>query len=81
VSKSNLVPQATPPIPADILSLFGTPPLLSTEDPKNYWDFFSRLAKVIKPKNVIEWVLMKDIVSTSCGKSEGCAASKLSSLN
>jgi hypothetical protein len=65
VSKRNLVPQCLTPIPADILSVFGNPPLLSTEDPQIYWGLLSRVAQDIGPKHAIEWIWVKDIVDLS----------------
>jgi len=65
VSKRNLVPQAATPIPEDILSLFGDPPVLSTENRKIYSDLLCRVAQAVKPKNMIEWMLIKDIVDLS----------------
>ncbi len=65
MSKRNLVPQAATPIPEDILSLFGDPPVLSTENRKIYSDLLCRVAQAVKPKNMIEWMLIKDIVDLS----------------
>ena len=50
------------PVPPDIQALFGDPPLLSTEDPNLYWDMFDRFAEFVDPKNIIEWLWLKDIV-------------------
>ena len=33
-----------------------------SEDPNLYWDMFDRLAEFVEPKNVIEWLWVKDIV-------------------
>ena len=52
-------------VPADIEALFGDPPLLSTEDPNLYWDMFDRFAEFVDPKNIIEWLWLKDIVDLS----------------
>ena len=49
-------------VPAEIQALFGDPPLLSTEDPARYWDMLDRFAEFVEPKNIIEWLLVKDIV-------------------
>jgi hypothetical protein len=59
------VPQSAAPIPAEILSIFGDPPLLSTEDPKAYFDWLARVAQAVKPKNIIEWMWVKDLVDLS----------------
>jgi hypothetical protein len=52
-------------IPADIQALFGDPPLLSTEDPARYRDMLDRFAESIAPRNIIEWLWVKDIVDLS----------------
>jgi hypothetical protein len=49
-------------VPADIEGLFGEPPLLSTEDPSLYWAMLDRFIECVEPKNVIEWLWVKDIV-------------------
>jgi hypothetical protein len=48
-------------IPAGIQALFGKPPLLRSEDPKLYWQLINHLIQAIKPKDVIDWLWMKDI--------------------
>jgi len=60
IKKSN--PRSVPP---DIEALFGDPPLLGTEDPNLYWDMFDRFAEFVDPKNIIEWLWVKDIVDLS----------------
>src|SRR5262245_18912467 len=52
-------------VPPDIKALFGDPPLLSTEDPNLYWEMFDRFAGSVAPKNIIEWLWIKDIVDLS----------------
>jgi len=52
-------------VPPHIQALFGNPPLLSTEDPNLYWDMLDRFAESIAPRNIIEWVWVKDIVDLS----------------
>ena len=49
-------------VPAGIQALFGDPPLLSTEDPARYRDMLDRFAEFVDPKNIIEWLWLKDIV-------------------
>jgi len=49
-------------VPPDIEALFGDPPLVSTEDPNLYWDMLDRFAEFVEPKNIIEWLWVKDIV-------------------
>ena len=52
-------------MPPDIEVLFGVPPLLSTEDPRLYWEMLDRFAGFVEPRNVIEWLWVKDIVDLS----------------
>src|SRR5262245_43720448 len=52
-------------VPADIEALFGDPPLLSTEDPARYRDMLDRFAESIAPKNIIEWLWVKDVADLS----------------
>ena len=52
-------------IPADIQALFGDPPLLSTEDPARYRDMLDRFAESIAPRNIIEWLWVKDVADLS----------------
>jgi hypothetical protein len=52
-------------VPRDIQALFGDPPLLSTEDPNLYRDMLHRFAEFVDPKNIIEWLWVKDIVDLS----------------
>jgi hypothetical protein len=42
--------------------LFGDPPLLTSEDPDVYWAMLGRFVECVEPKNVIEWLWVKDIV-------------------
>ena len=52
-------------VPPDIQALFGDPPLLSTEDPNLYWDMLDRFAESIAPRNIIEWLWVKDVADLS----------------
>ena len=52
-------------IPADIQALFVDPPLLSTEDPARYRDMLDRFAESIAPRNIIEWLWVKDVADLS----------------
>jgi hypothetical protein len=52
-------------LPADIQALFGDPPLLSTEDPARYRDMLDRFAECIAPRNIIEWLWVKDVADLS----------------
>jgi hypothetical protein len=52
-------------VPADIQALFGNAPLLSTEDPSLYWNMLDRFATCVEPKNIIEWLWVKDVLDLS----------------
>jgi hypothetical protein len=52
-------------VPPDIQALFGDPPLLSTEDPARYRDMLDRFAESIAPRNIIEWLYVKDVADLS----------------
>ncbi len=54
--------QSASSITDDIVSLFGTPPVLSTEDPKTYLALLRKLTEVIKPKTIIERMWVNDVV-------------------
>ena len=49
-------------VPPDIEVLFGAPPLLSTEDPRLYRETLDRHAGYVEPRNIIEWLWVKDVV-------------------
>jgi hypothetical protein len=59
-------------VPPDIEALFGDPPLLSTEDPALYRDMRHRFAECVAPRNIIEWLWVKDIVDLYCDAIERC---------
>ncbi len=48
-------------IPADIVDFIGKPSLLGTEVRADYDALFHRLAETVKPKDAIEWILIKDV--------------------
>ena len=45
--------------------LFGHAPTLKSEDNKVYWDFLNEVVRCIKPKDMIEWLRVKDVVNLS----------------
>jgi hypothetical protein len=53
------------PIPADLQPLFDDPPVLSTENSSQYRSLLDQIAKCVKPKDVIEWLWVRDIVDLS----------------
>jgi hypothetical protein len=52
-------------VPSDIQALLGDPPLLTTEDPNLYWEMLDRFAEFVEPRNIIEWLWLKDIADLS----------------
>jgi hypothetical protein len=52
-------------IPADIEEMWGAPPLLSSEDPEIYRKYLLRVARAVRPADIIEWLWLKDIVDYS----------------
>jgi hypothetical protein len=52
-------------IPSDIADLFGSPPILKTEDDEIYWKCMEQFIKCVKPQDVIEWLWVKNIVDLS----------------
>jgi hypothetical protein len=52
-------------IPPDVQALFGDPPLLRGEDDGLYHTLMERFAKLIEPKDMIEWWWVKDMTDHS----------------
>jgi len=52
-------------IPNDIAALFGSAPILKTEDEEIYWNCMERVVKCVEPQDVIEWLWVKDVVDLS----------------
>ena len=50
-------------IPLSIKVLLG--PRLTTENPRRYWEMFEQFADAIAPRNMIEWLWLRDIVDFS----------------
>jgi len=65
VDRVKLVPKSAPRIPENVLSLFGDPPVLSTENPNVYSALLHEVATVTKPRNIIEWMWVNDLVYLS----------------
>jgi len=51
--------------PDEVQALFGDPPLLRGEDVDLYNKLMSQFAKLVEPKDMIEWWLVKDITDHS----------------
>jgi hypothetical protein len=45
--------------------LFGDAPTLKSEDKKVYWNFLNEIVRCIKPADMIEWLMVKDVVDLS----------------
>jgi hypothetical protein len=52
-------------VPAKIRKLLGEPPLLAIEDPNHYYTLLAELAGEVKPKDIVEWLWVKDITDLS----------------
>jgi hypothetical protein len=66
VSAKSLTIFDTPsPVPADLEPLFDDPPVLSTENSSQYRALLNGVAQCVKPKDVIEWLWVRDIVDLS----------------
>jgi hypothetical protein len=52
-------------VPADIVEIFGNPPVLSLEDRQAYDQLMARLALEWKPRNITEWMFVRDIADIS----------------
>jgi hypothetical protein len=49
-----------PKLPVILVRIFGPPPLIGNEDPQLYRAFFSLLADEYDPKDIGDWLLVKD---------------------
>jgi hypothetical protein len=47
-------------IPSEVRWLFVNPPVLKSEDPKLYWNLADQLIQAIQPKDIVEWLSLKD---------------------
>ena len=50
-------------LPDCLGELFGHAPTLKSEDQKVYWDFLNEVVRCIKPGDMIEWLMVRDVVS------------------
>jgi hypothetical protein len=65
VSNRNLVAKKMERIPAAVAELFGTPPVLPTEDVAVYEKLCLEIAKSVDPSDIIEWMWTRDICDYS----------------
>jgi hypothetical protein len=49
-------------VPEEIKQLWGSPPILPSEDRENYYRLAAHLAGTVKPRDIIEWLWVKDIL-------------------
>ena len=54
--------QLRPVVPLEIQSLLGAPPVSREEDALRYDDLLAQVSSVVKPKDVLEWLWVKDVV-------------------
>jgi hypothetical protein len=52
-------------IPNDIAALFGSAPILKSEDDAIYWNCMQRFVECVEPQDIIEWLWVKDVVDLS----------------
>jgi hypothetical protein len=52
------------PVPAELADYFRWPPVLATESPVEYQAVLTSLAREIKPRGTLEWLLFKDLVDS-----------------
>jgi hypothetical protein len=52
-------------IPAEIAEIFGNPPVLSTENRQAYDELMTQLVLEWKPRNITEWMFVRDIADIS----------------
>ena len=52
-------------VPAEIADIFGHPPVLSTENRQAYDELMTQLTLEWKPRNITEWMFVRDITDIS----------------
>jgi len=52
-------------IPADLIGFFAKPPILISENRRNYEQTLKGMIELIEPNNTLEWILVKDLVDVS----------------
>jgi len=52
-------------VPAEIAHIFGQPPVLSTENRQAYDELMTQLALEWKPRNITEWMFVRDFTDIS----------------
>jgi hypothetical protein len=62
MAKKQLIVRGASQMPASIKKLWGSPPILLTEDPEAYWKLAAAMVQDVEPANVVELMHVKDIV-------------------
>jgi len=57
-----------PKLPVILARIFGPPPLAGNEDPQLYRALFSLLADEYDPKDIGDWLLVKDMADLHWGR-------------
>jgi len=66
MSLSPLPAQAPSPVlPPGLAELLGPPPLLHGEDGAAYEALFERIGATLKPRDIVEWLLARDVVDAA----------------
>jgi hypothetical protein len=53
-------------VPEEIKELWGSPPILRSEDLETYYRLAAYFAGTVKPHDIIEWFWLKDILDLTC---------------
>jgi hypothetical protein len=61
-NQSLIVKDGIASVPEEIKELWGSPPLLLSEDVETYYRVAAHLARTIKPNDIIEWFWVRDIL-------------------
>jgi len=58
-------PAPSPVLPPGLAELLGPPPLLHGEDGAAYEALFARIGAALKPRDIVEWLLARDVVDAA----------------
>ena len=50
------------PVPEEIKELWGSPPILRSENVETYYRLAAHFARTVKPHDIMEWFWLKDIL-------------------
>jgi hypothetical protein len=65
MSKQNPTGKKLSPIPPDIQQLWGPSPVLASESREAYQQLALQIAGSVKPNDVLDWLMVKDVVDLS----------------